>query len=156
MKIFDSGIDLGPLLKFLESPHAARSDYRGDHGGDDADYDRRSCVFRSTCKGYRCWTKRSRYIVVSSWPDDVGITSLTTKDSKPWLCSVNLFDVNGEKVSMKHITRISSCRDDEIKVYVIFLVAALALNLDGEILRHQSSPQLVINGAIVSTHPYGH
>ena len=47
--------DLGTLLKFLVSPRATRNDHRGDHGGDDADYDRRSCVFRFiTCKGYRC------------------------------------------------------------------------------------------------------
>ena len=80
--------------------------------------------------------------------------SLRTKDNKPWLCSVNLFDVDGEKVSMKHITR-SSCRDDQIKVYVIFFVATLALELDGGILRYPSSAQLVINAAIVSTLRYG-
>ena len=52
MKIFDSGINVGSLYKLLESPHATRNNHRGDHGGDDADYDRRSCVFRFiTCKG---------------------------------------------------------------------------------------------------------
>ena len=43
------------------------------------------------------------------------------------MCWVDLFDVDGEKVSMKHIARISICNDDLIQVSVIISVATLAL-----------------------------